>query len=122
MSGTVLRNTRMAIAILAQGNRLELKRAASYCCMHHSICMQEEQQKEEQDPLFYDLPLPRLLAWTHWWHITAKTIVLVCKKRAWGVIGPHLKSKKGAVGDRIARLRTEWSARGRELDYIKHSI
>ena len=48
-------------------------------------------------------------------------IVLVYKKRTWGVIGPYLKSKKGAVGDRIALLRANWSARGRELDEIKHS-
>ena len=34
--------------------------------------MQEEQQEEKQDPLFYDLPLPRLLAWTRWWHLTAQ--------------------------------------------------
>ena len=73
----VLRNTRMAIAILAQGNSLELERASSYRCMHHSSCMQEEQEEEEQDPLFYDLPLPRLFTWTRWWHLTAKTIVLV---------------------------------------------
>ena len=81
--------------------------------------MQEEQEEEEQDPLFYDLPLLRLLTWTRWWHLTAKTIVLVYKKRAWRVIGPYLKSKKGAVGDRIALPRANWSARGRELDYIK---
>ena len=82
--------------------------------------MQEEQQ-EEQDPLFYDLPLPRLLAWTRWWHLTAKTVLLVYKKRTWGVIGPYLKSKKGVFSARIALLRTNWSARGRELDDIKHS-
>ena len=56
--------------------------------------MQEEQEEGEQDPFFYDLPLPRLLTWTRWWHLTAKTIVLVHKKRTWGVIGPYLKSKK----------------------------
>ena len=37
------------------------------------------------------------------------------------MIGPDLKSKKGAVSDRIVLLRTNWSARSRELDYIKHS-
>ena len=76
--------------------------------------MQEEQKEEEQDPLFYDLPLPKLLTWTRWRH-------LVYKKRTWGVVGPYLKSKKGVVGDRVARLRTDCSARGRELDEIKHS-
>ena len=79
----------------------------------------QEEQEEEQDPLFYNLPLPTLLAWTRWWHLTAKTIVLVYKKKTWGVIGPYLKSKKGAVGDRIVLLRANWAASGRELDDIK---
>ena len=75
--------------------------------------MQEEKQEEKQDLLFYDLPLPRLLAWNRWWHLTAKTVLLVYKKRTWGVIGPYLKSKKGVDTDRIVLLRTNWSARGR---------
>ena len=82
--------------------------------------MQQEKQEEEQDPLFYDLPLPRLLAWNRWCHLTAKTVLLVHKKRTWGVIGPYLKSKKGVYTDRVVLLRTNWSARGRELDDIKH--
>ena len=83
--------------------------------------MQEEQQEKGQEPLFYDLPLPRLLAWNRWWHIAAKVIVLVYKKKTWGVVGSHLKSKKGVVGDRVALLRASWSARGRELDATRHS-
>ena len=66
--------------------------------------MQEEKQEEEQDPLFYDLPLPRLLAWNRWWHLTAKTVLLVYKKTTWGAVGPYLKSKKGACTDRVVLL------------------
>ena len=80
--------------------------------------------QEEEDPLFHDLPLPTLFAWTHWWHLTSKTLV-VCKKRFWGTVGSYLKDKKGAVGVRIARLRADWSARGRELkllDEIRQSV
>ena len=77
--------------------------------------MQEvEQEEEEQDSLFYDLPLPRLLAWNRWRHLTAKTVLLVYKKRTWEVMGPYLKTKKGAYTDRVVLLRTNWSARGRE--------
>ena len=83
--------------------------------------MQEEHQKEEQDPLFYNLPLSRLLSWNRWWHLTAKAIILVYKKKAWGLVGAHLKKNKGTVGDRLTLLRANWSARGRELDKIKHS-
>ena len=81
--------------------------------------MQEEQQEGEL--LFYNLPLSRLLAWNRWWHITAKVIVLVYKKKTWGVVGAYLKTKKGKGGDRLTLPRANWSARGRELDVIKHS-
>ena len=54
-----------------------------------------QQKGEEQDPLFYDLPLPRLLNWNRWWHIVAKTIQLVYKKKTWAAIGSLLKHKKG---------------------------
>ena len=81
--------------------------------------------QEEADPLFQDLPLPTLFAWTRWWHLTSKTLVLVLKKRFWGVVGSYLKDEKGTTGIRIARLRADWSARGRELkqlDKIKQSV
>ena len=75
--------------------------------------MQEEQQEEEQDPLFYDLPLPRLLG--------CQSYCSRLQEEDLGVIGPYLKTKKGVFSDRVALLRTNWAARGRELDYIKHS-
>ena len=73
----VLRNPKMAIAILAQGNSLELERAASdyYLCQTDSSYMQTE-----EDPLLPDLPLHTLITWTRWWHLTAKALVLVFKK------------------------------------------
>ena len=76
-------------------------------------------EDEEQEPLFYDLPLSRLLSWNRWWHLTAQAIRLVFQKRSWGVTGPYLK-KKGILTDRLILLRTNWSARGQELKYIKH--
>ena len=36
------------------------------------------------------------------------------------MIGPYLKLKKGILTDRVVFLRTNWSARGQELKYIKH--
>ena len=81
--------------------------------------------QEEEDPLFHELPLPTLSAWTRWWHLTSKVLVLVLKKRFWGPVGPYLRDEKGRTDDRIALLRTDWAARGRELkalDEIKRSV
>ena len=61
--------------------------------------MQEEQREGEQELLFYNLPLSRLLSWNRWWHLTAKVIVLVYKKRLWGLLGAYLEKKKGLSGD-----------------------
>ena len=69
----------MAIAILAQGKSLELEREREHPAGSHSLhsnCMQQE-EKEEQDPLFYDLSLSRLLSWNRWWHLTARVVCLV---------------------------------------------
>ena len=86
--------------------------------------MQTEEDSEE-DPLFHELPLHTLLAWTCWWHLTAKALTLVLKKKVFGVVGPYLSGEKGRIDNRIAVLRTDWSARGRELntlDKIKRSV
>ena len=111
----------MAIAIWAQGKSLEqaIERGHSApSSTWNSICMQ--QKKEEQDPLFYDLQLSRLLNWNRCWHLIAKTARLVYQKKTWGAIGSHLKRKKGIFIDRVVLLRKIWSARGQELKRIKH--
>ena len=43
-----------------------------------------QQEGEEPDPLFYNLPLPRLLNWNRWWHIVAKTVQLVLQEEDLG--------------------------------------
>ena len=81
--------------------------------------------QEEEHPLLHDLPLPTLLTWARWWHLASKALVLVLKKSVWGVVGAYLRVEKGATSIRIARLRTDWSARGRELhwlDKLKQSV
>ena len=81
--------------------------------------------QEEENPLFHDLPLPTVIAWTRWWHLTSKALVLVLKKRVWGTAGSFLKMEKGRIDSRIAILRTDWAARGRELrllDEIRQSV
>ena len=78
----------------------------------------------EEDPLLHDLPLHTLITWTRWWHLTSKALVLVLKKRIWGTIGAFLKKEKDRIDNRIALLRIDWAARGRELrklDKIKRS-
>ena len=108
----------MAIAILAQGKSLELERADSCKASSTAVVCKKSKKKNKTlcSTTYHCLHcLPGLVG-----GISLPTIVLVYKKRAWGVIGPYLKSKRGAIGNRIARLRENWSARGRELDYIKH--
>ena len=86
--------------------------------------MQTERDSEE-DPLFHKLSLSTLIAWTRWWHLTAKALTLVLKKKVFGAVGPYLRGERGRIDDRIAALRTDWSARGRELnrlDKIKQSV
>ena len=79
-----------------------------------------QQKGEEPDPLFYNLPLSRLLNWNRWWHIVAKTIQLVLKKKTWAAIGSLLKYKKGNYSDGVVRLRKLWNRESRELKRIKH--
>ena len=74
-----------------------------------------QQTEEEQDLLFYDLPLPRLLNWNRWWHLIAKTVQLVYKKKTWAAIGSLLKRKKGILTERVILLRKIWNLRSLEL-------
>ena len=86
--------------------------------------MQTEIDSEE-DPLFHELPLNTLIAWTRWWRLTAKALTLVLKKKVFGVVGSYLKGETARVDIRIANLRADWAARGRELnrlDKIKQSV
>ena len=108
LSEDVPRNARMAIAILAQGLTKSLEQArergrSAPSSTWNSSCMQ--QKEEEQDPVFYDLPLSRLLNWNRWWHLIAKTVQLVYKKKTWGAIGSLLKHKKGIFTVRVILLR-----------------
>ena len=89
-----------------------------------SSYMQTEEDPEK-DPLLHELPLNTLIAWTRWWHLTAKALTIVLKKKVFGVVGFYLKGEKERIDDRIKGLRTDWSARGRELkrlDKIKQQL
>ena len=86
--------------------------------LQYSSCMQ--QKKEELDPLFYHLPLSRLLNWNRWWHLIAKTVKLVLGKKTWAAIGSHLNYKKGNLSEGIVRLRKLWNSEGRELRRLKY--
>ena len=80
--------------------------------------MQEEHAEVEEEPPHYRIPLPRILAWNRWWHITARLIVIVYKKRFWGLVGGYLQTVKGIPSCRLAILRANWSAIGRELKHL----
>ena len=75
--------------------------------------------KEEPDPLFYHLPLSRVFNRNRWWHLIAKTVQLVLRKKTWAAIGSHLKVKKGNLSESIVRLRKLWHRESRELKRIK---
>ena len=79
-----------------------------------------QQKQEEQEPLFYHLPLSRILNWNRWWHLIAKTVKLVLREKTWAAIGAFLKLKKGNYSDGIVRLRKLWNCESWELKRIKH--
>ena len=79
-----------------------------------------QQKSEEPDPLFYHLPLSRVLYWNRWWHLIAKTVQLVLRKKTWAAIGSHLKGKKRDLSAGIVRLRKLWHQESLELKRIKH--
>ena len=84
---------------------------------HHSVvCIPQKTPKK--NPLFHEIPLKTLITWTRWWHLTAIALTLVLKKKVFGVVAAYLKKQKHRVDNRIAILRTDWSARGRELNRI----
>ena len=79
-----------------------------------------QQKSEEADPLFYHLPLPRVLNWNRWWYILAKTVQLVLRKKKWAAIGSDLQGKRRIFTPGIIRLRTLWNQESLELKRIKH--
>ena len=77
--------------------------------------------QEEEDQLPQEVLIQSVLTWTRWWCLTSKVLVLVFKKKAWGVIGGFLKQENPLhrIDLRITLLRSIWARRGRELEAIK---
>ena len=71
--------------------------------------------QDEADQLIHNQLIHSVVAWTRWWCLTSKVLVLVFKKRAWGVIGAFLRQKKALrrTDQRIAILRELVSKRAR---------
>ena len=67
--------------------------------------MQEGDQEEEPLPLFYQVPLQRLVAWNRWWCITSRALLIANQKRYWGLVGNYLKEVVGIVNPHLARVR-----------------
>ena len=82
-------------------------------------CMQEGDQEEEEPlPLLYQVPLPRLLSWNRWWHITSRVLLIAYQKRFWALTGNYLKLPEvlGVVNPHLALIRLSWGrGRGRLL-------
>ena len=82
-------------------------------------CMQEGDQEEEPLPLFYQVPLPRLVAWNRWWHITARVLLIAYQKRYWGLLGNYLKEVVGVKNAHLARVRLTFGrGQGRLLQQL----
>ena len=79
-----------------------------------------QQKKEEREPLFYHLPLSRVLAWNRWWHLVARTVQLVLRKKTWAAIGTFLQGKTKNFSEGIVRLRKLWNRESLELKRLKH--
>ena len=61
----------------------------------------------EEDPLFHELPLNILITWTRWWHLTAKALTLILRKKVFGVDRPYLRGERTRVDNHIVHLRTD---------------
>ena len=79
-----------------------------------------QQKEEELEPLFYHLPLSRILNWNRWWHLTAKTVKLVLRRKTWAAIGSFLKRRKGNYSGGVVRLRKLWNIESLDLKRVKH--
>ena len=75
--------------------------------------MQEGDQEEELLPLFYQVPLQRLVSWNRWWHFAARILLIALQKRYWGLLGNYLKTVKGVVNPHLALVRSAFG-RGRQ--------
>ena len=71
--------------------------------------MQEGDIEAAEEPLYYQLPLSRILAWNRWWHITAKVILIAYQKRFWGLLGQYLQEVRGIQLAHVALLRRSWA-------------
>ena len=61
--------------------------------VHTASSYMQTEIDSEEDPLFHELPLNTLITWTRWWHLTAKALTLVLKKKVFGVVGPYLRGE-----------------------------
>ena len=84
--------------------------------------MQEEHAEVEQEPLYNRIPLSRILAWNRWWHITARLIVIVYKKKFWGLVGGYLQTVKGIPSCRLAVLRAKLVSKRKRTPAAKKAI
>ena len=76
----------------------------------------QEGDMEEELPLYYQVPLSRILSWNRWWHIVARALLLAYQKRFWGLVGKYLQEVVGLPGAHLALVRRRWgSGRGRLL-------
>ena len=88
----------------------------AYTAVSHKCVQEGDQEEEEPLQLFYQVPLPRLLSWSRWWHIASRALLIAYQKRFWALTGNYLKQVVGAVNPHLALVRLRWGrGRGRLL-------
>ena len=51
------------------------------------------EETSEEVILLHELPLKTWITWMRWWHLTAKALPLVLKKKVFGVVGAYLRKE-----------------------------
>ena len=99
--------------IWANPERAPSRHSSSY------ICMQEGGTTEEEDPLYYQVPLSRIISWNRWWYITARALLIAYQRRFWGSVGNYLQDVAGVPLARLAGTRRSWGVgRGRLFRHL----
>ena len=76
-------------------------------------------QDEEDQELFYQIPLKRLVAWNKWWYIISGTLLIAFQKRYWGLLGHYLQKVKGVENPHLSQVRlTFGKGQGRLLPQL----
>ena len=87
----VLRNPKWQLPFWLKAKALTLE-----SCLETSLQTSQARKymQDVEDQLIHNQLIHSVVAWTRWWCLTSKVLVLVFKKKTWGVIGAFLKRER----------------------------